>query len=305
MKKNGYLKILNQILKIMKPQTITFLIKCPDKKGLVAKITNFFYEEGFNIQSCQQYVNSIQKTYFMRIRLQAEGVVISKNDLEIKFLELAAPLKLMWSVNYEENKSNLAIMVSHTSHCLYDLLERYKEGNLNCTIKMIISNHNKLRPIAEMFNIPYYYLPVDKDSKEQQEREVMNLLNENNIDLIVMARYMQILSSNFINSYPEKIINIHHSFLPAFQGANPYKRAYERGVKLIGATAHYATVDLDEGPIIEQDVERVSHESTPQTLKRIGADIERLVLARAVKSHLQSQIIVANNRAIVFPETGE
>jgi len=289
----------------MKTQIVTFLIKCPDRKGLVAKITNFFYKEGFNILSSQQYVNSIQKTYFMRVRLDADGTKISKKNLEIKFTEFATPLAFVWSVSYEENKSNVAIMVSHTSHCLYDLLERHRERDLHCNIKMIISNHDKLRPIAKMFGIPYYYLPVDKSSKENQESQVMKLLEDAQIDLIIMARYMQILSSNFINSYPERIINIHHSFLPAFQGANPYKRAYERGVKLIGATAHYATVDLDEGPIIEQGVERVTHDSTPQTLKRIGADIERLVLAKAVKCHLQNQIIVAENRAIVFPEAGE
>jgi formyltetrahydrofolate deformylase len=289
----------------MKSQVVTFLIKCPDQKGLVAKITSFFFEKGFNILSCQQYVNSIENTYFMRIRLNADGTEISKKTLEESFLELATPLKFNWSVNYGDRKQNIAIMVSHTSHNLYDLLERQKEGLLNCNIKMVISNHDKLRPIAEMFNVPYYYLPVTKETKLAQERQVIELLDSNQIDLVVMARYMQILSSEFINHYPEKIINIHHSFLPAFQGANPYKKAYERGVKLIGATAHYATEDLDEGPIIEQDVEPVTHESTPTTLKRIGADIERLVLARAVKNHLNNQIIVSGNRAIVFPEAGE
>jgi len=289
----------------MKSQIVTFLVRCPDNKGLVARITNFFYKEGFNILSCQQYVNAIEKTYFMRIRLNASGTDISKAALEDNFSNLAKSLELTWSVNYETHRPNVAIMVSHTSHCLYDLLERQREGDLDCNIKMIISNHDKLRPIAKMFDIPYHYLPIDKESKSVQEQQVINLLDANAIDLIVMARYMQILSSNFINHYPEKIINIHHSFLPAFQGANPYKRAYERGVKLIGATAHYATVDLDEGPIIEQGVERVTHDSTPTTLKQIGADIERLVLAKAVKCHLQHQIIVANNRAIVFPEAGE
>jgi formyltetrahydrofolate deformylase len=289
----------------MKPQIVVFLIKCLDQKGLVAKITSFFYEKGFNIVSCQQYVNSIENTYFMRIRLNAAGTNISKSVLEEDFMELAAPLKLNWSVNYGDKKQHVAIMVSHTSHCLYDLLERQKEGVLDCTIKLVISNHNKLRPIAEMFGIPYYYLPVTKETKKQQESQVLQLLEEHTVDLVVMARYMQIMSVAFIKQYPEKIINIHHSFLPAFQGANPYKKAYERGVKLIGATAHYATEDLDEGPIIEQDVERVTHESTSETLKRIGADIERRVLARAVKSHLQNQIIVAGNRAIVFPEAGE
>ena len=289
----------------MKSQIVTFLIKCPDQKGLVAKITTFFYEKGFNILSCQQYANAIEDTYFMRIRLNAAGTNISKEALENNFLELAAPLKLDWSVNYGDKKQNMAIMVSHTSHNLYDLLERQKEGLLDCNITMVISNHDKLRHIAEMFKVPFYYLPVTKETKKVQEAQVIELLDANKVDLVIMARYMQILSSDFINHYPERIINIHHSFLPAFQGANPYKKAYERGVKLIGATAHYATEDLDEGPIIEQDVEPVTHESTPTTLKRIGADIERLVLARAVKNHLNNQIIVSGNRAIVFPEAGE
>ncbi|UAM96784.1 formyltetrahydrofolate deformylase [Polaribacter litorisediminis] len=289
----------------MKAQIVTFLIQCPDQKGLVAKITNFFYKKGFNIVSCQQYVNAIEDTYFMRIRLNAAGTNISKQELETHFLELATPLQFNWSVNYGDKKQNVAIMVSHTSHNLYDLLERFKEGRLDGNVKMILSNHDKLRPIATMFGIPFYYLPVTKETKKQQEAEVIELLNANAIDLVVMARYMQILSSEFIGQFPERIINIHHSFLPAFQGANPYKKAYERGVKLIGATAHYATADLDEGPIIVQDVKPVTHESTPTTLKRIGADIEKLVLAMAVKCHLNNQIIVAGNRAIVFPEAGE
>jgi len=289
----------------MQSQVVTFLIKCPDQKGLVAKFTTFFYEEGFNILSCQQYVNSIADRYYMRIRLDAEGAEISKKELETKFLDLAETLECTWSVHYESEKQNVAIMVSHTSHCLYDLLERQREGTIDCNVSLIISNHNKLKPIADMFGIPYYHLPITKETKKQQEAEVKELLTKHNVDLIVMARYMQILSEDFINTYPERIINIHHSFLPAFQGANPYQRAYERGVKLIGATAHYATVDLDEGPIIEQDVERITHESTPKTLKQIGADVERLVLAKAVKCHLQHQIIVSDNRAIVFPESGE
>lgn len=289
----------------MKSQIVTFLIKCPDQKGLVAKITSFFFEKGFNILSCQQYVNSNEDMYFMRIRLNADGTNVSKEELENSFLNLAIPLQINWSVSYGDKKQNVVIMVSHTSHNLYDLLERSKEGRLDCTVKMIISNHDKLRYIAEMFAIPFYYLPVTKETKLAQESQVIELLDSNDIDLIIMARYMQILSPNFINHYPEKIINIHHSFLPAFQGANPYKKAYERGVKLIGATAHYATVDLDEGPIIEQDVKSVTHESTPTTLKRIGADIEKLVLAKAVKNHLNNHIIVSGNRAIVFPEAGE
>jgi len=264
----------------MKDQKITVLIKCEDQKGLVAKITNFFFNEGFNILSCQQHVNKLENKYFMRIHIKAEDVAISRSALELKFDRLAKVLDINWSMNYERAKKKVAIMVSHTSHSLYYLF-------------------------AEMFGIPYYHLPVDKLNKTDQEKQVMSLLDAHHIDLIIMARYMQILSADFIGKYPERIINIHHSFLPAFQGANPYQRAYERGVKLIGATAHYATIDLDEGPIIEQGVERVTHESTTKTLKQIGADIERLVLAKAVKWHLQNQIIVSDNRAIVFPEAGE
>lgn len=290
----------------MKSQIVTFLIKCPDQKGLVAKITNFFYNRGFNILSCQQYVNLIETKFFMRVRVVSdESVGLSKKQLEDDFVKFANEFKIKWKVDYGLKKQKVAIMVSHTSHNLYDLLHRHKEGKLNCDIVMVVSNHEKLRHVAEMFKIPFYYKPVSKETKKTQEEELIKLYDHNQIDLIVMARYMQILSTNFINHFSEKIINIHHSFLPAFQGANPYKRAYERGVKLIGATAHYATENLDEGPIIEQGVERVTHESTPTSLKKIGADIETLVLARAVSCHLNNQIIVDGNKAIVFPEPGE
>lgn len=290
----------------MKPQIVTFLIKCPDQKGIIAKLTHFFYQEGFNIVSSQQYTNTESEKFFMRIRLASdESVLLSKDQLHERFARLAAAYEITWTVDYGRKKQKVAIMVSHTSHNLYDLLHRHKEGKLNCEVTMVVSNHEKLKPIADMFEIPFYYKPVEKGEKELQEKELIALFNENEIDLIVMARYMQILSTDFINHFPNRIINIHHSFLPAFQGANPYKRAYERGVKLIGATAHYATEDLDEGPIIEQGVERVTHESTPTSLKNIGADIETMVLAKAVNFHLNNQIIVDGNKAIVFPETGE
>ncbi|MEN8825444.1 MAG: formyltetrahydrofolate deformylase [Wenyingzhuangia sp.] len=290
----------------MKPQIVTFLIKCPDQKGIVSKLTHFFYQEGFNLVSAQQYANSIDDMFFMRLRIASDhSVVISRDQLEERFVRLAAAYDIVWKVDYGVSKQSVAIMVSHTTHNLYDLLQRNKEQKLNCNVKMVVSNHTKLKSIADMFDVPFYHLPVTKETKKQQEQQLIDLFDGQGIDLIVMARYMQILSNDFINHYPNKIINIHHSFLPAFQGANPYNRAYERGVKLIGATAHYATEDLDEGPIIEQDVERVTHESTPKTLKDIGADIETMVLARAVKCHLNNQIIVDNNKAIVFPETGE
>ncbi|MET2983719.1 formyltetrahydrofolate deformylase [Aureibaculum conchae] len=290
----------------MNPQIITFLIKCPDQKGIISKLTSFFFDEGFNIISSQQYTNIEEEKFFMRIRLESDSLVtLSKTQLESKFEKLANVYQITWKVDYGSKKQKVAIMVSHTSHNLYDLLHRHKEGKLSCEVKMIVSNHTKLKPIADMFGIPFYHEPITKETKKAQEKQVIELFDTHEIDLIVMARYMQILSSNFINHYSEKIINIHHSFLPAFQGANPYKRAYERGVKLIGATAHYATEDLDEGPIIEQGVERVSHESTVSSLKSIGAEIETSVLARAVNFHLSNQIIVDGNKAIVFPETGE
>ena len=199
----------------MRDQKITVLIKCEDQKGLVAKITNFFFNEGFNILSCQQHVNKMENKYFMRIHLKAEEVELSTEKLEIKFDKLAKQLDISYSMHYESTKKKIAIMVSHTSHCLYDLLERHREGNLDCSIEMVISNHDKLRTISEMFGTPYYHLPVDKSDKSNQEKQVISLLEEQNIDLIIMARYMQILSAEFINRFPERIINIHHSFLPA------------------------------------------------------------------------------------------
>ncbi|MBU2903613.1 formyltetrahydrofolate deformylase [Arenibacter algicola] len=290
----------------MNPQVVTFLIKCPDQKGIIAKLTGFFYKEGFNIISSQQYTNSQEKKFFMRIRLASDStVVLSKAELENRFETLAKSYEITWKIDYGSKKQKVAIMVSHTSHNLYDLLQRHKEQKLSCEVVVVVSNHLKLKPVADMFGIPFHYAPVTNETKVEQEEELIELFNSYKIDLIVMARYMQILTANFISHFPERIINIHHSFLPAFQGANPYKRAYERGVKLIGATAHYATENLDEGPIIEQDVERISHESTTSSLKDLGADIETLVLSRAVNFHLNDQIIVDGNKAIVFPETGE
>lgn len=290
----------------MKPQIVTILIKCPDQKGIIAKLTSFFYVEGFNIISSQQYTNATENKFFMRVRLVADSSVgLSKSEFEGRFTKLAELYDIDWKVDYGSKKPKVAIMVSHTNHNLYDLLHRHKEGKLNCEVVMVVSNHTKLKPVADMFGIPFHHAPITKDTKQEQESGLIELYDKHEIDLIVMARYMQILSTNFINHFKERIINIHHSFLPAFQGANPYKRAYERGVKLIGATAHYATEDLDEGPIIEQGVERVSHESTVNSLKTIGAEIETQVLARAVNFHLNNQVIVDGNKAIVFPETGE
>ncbi|PIB34515.1 formyltetrahydrofolate deformylase [Reichenbachiella sp. 5M10] len=287
----------------MSENRITFLIQCEDSKGIIAKVTTFFYDEGFNILTCQQFTDNIEDAYFMRVSLDAKDLVMSREELSEKFRQIAEPLKLDWRVYYSVDKANVAILASKTSHCLFDLLEKHSEGKLHCNIPLIISNHETVKYVADQFNIPFHHLPVTADNWVMQQEEMKKLLKAHNTELVVMARFMRILSSDFINSFKEKIINIHHAFLPAFQGANPYRRAYERGVKMIGATAHYATDDLDEGPIIEQDVERVSHASSPAGLTQIGSEIERKVLSKAVKFHLDHRIIVTGNRTIVFPET--
>ncbi len=279
---------------------IVFLIKCPDQKGLLSRISSYFADRGFNILQCRQHTDSIDGLYFMRLTLDGHDLKTSRRELEKEFTAFAEPLKLIWSVHYSDYKPKVCVMVSKTSHCLYDLLERYNEDELHCEIPLIISNHPTLEYIGDQFKVPFFCLPVEKGKKAEQEKRVLDLLKKHHIDLVVMARYMQILSADFIESLPGKIINIHHAFLPAFEGGDPYTRAFERGVKMIGATAHYATADLDRGPIIEQDVERVSHQNTPDDMKRIGKDIERLVLSRAVKYHLEHRIIISNNRTVIF-----
>lgn len=278
-----------------------FLIATEDRKGLLSIISSFFYEHNFNIIKCQQYSDLVDNKYFMRIRIDLADMTITRQHLEESFDGLAKELQLDYTINYTADVKKVAIMVSKTSHCLYDLLMHHSEGELACDIPLIISNHPDLELVADRFQIPYYCFPMLPGKKAEQEAQVTGLLKKHHIDLVVMARYMQVLSDDFINLYPNRIINIHHAFLPAFQGGNPYQRAWERGVKMIGATAHYATADLDEGPIIEQDVERINHENTPDELKNIGKDIERRVLTRAVTAHLEHRIISAGRRTIVFP----
>jgi formyltetrahydrofolate deformylase len=281
--------------------SIVFLIQCPDQKGLVAGITGFFAQRDFNILHCQQYTDVQQSQYFMRIKLEDEGV-LQRETLEKQFTEFALGLSLTWSVKYSDKPYRVALLVTRASHCPYDLLLRELEGELKCEIPLIIGNHNDLQTMASQFDKPFYHLPISKESKQQQEAQIKALLTEYNIDLVVMARYMQILSEQFVEEFAGRVINIHHGFLPAFQGAKPYHQAYNRGVKIIGATSHYATADLDEGPIIEQDVERVVHDNSPEDLVMIGKDIERLVLAKAVKAHIEHRIIISGRRTIVFSE---
>lgn len=278
---------------------VVFLIQTADRKGLLAGITGFFFSRGFNILQCSQYSDVRTERYFMRIALELRPEVTTC-QMEEEFAEFASGIGLEYSMFRQDTKSNVALMVSKTSHCLYDLLMRADEGDLNCRIPLVVSNHPDLEPVAERFRIPYFCCPLEQGKKKEQEAKVIALLERFRIDLVVMARYMQILSNEFIAHFPLRIINIHHAFLPAFQGGNPYERAWERGVKMIGATAHYATAELDEGPIIEQDVERISHMDQPEDLKRIGKDIERRVLTRAVRAHLEHRVIVSGRRTIVF-----
>jgi formyltetrahydrofolate deformylase len=282
-------------------KAIVLLIQCADQKGLLAGITGFFAERGYNILHCQQYTDTEHGRYFMRLKVEDEGQM-SHQALQQDFNSLADSLQLTWSVHYTDLPYRVALLVTRASHCPYDLLLRELEGELKCEIPVIIGNHPDLENMARQFNKPFYHLPITTETKLQQEAQIKSLLTEYQIDLVVMARYMQILSEQFVKEFAGKVINIHHGFLPAFQGAKPYHQAYERGVKLIGATAHYATAELEEGPIIEQDVERVRHDNSPQDLVMIGKDIERLVLARAVKAHIEHRIIVSGRRTIVFAE---
>lgn len=284
---------------MFKTPLIVFLMQCPDQKGLVAAVSGFFYKRGFNILRSQQYTDAARNIYYMRLELDLRHLAMPRLQLEEEFSALAKILNMKWTVNYSDLRPRVAILATKAPHCLYDLLQRQKERELECDFPLIVSNHAHLEEIANMFRVPFRCLPVG-DDRNAQERRMLELLKAHHIDLVILARYMQILSKRAIDAYPNSIINIHHAFLPAFQGAYPYRQAYERGVKMIGATAHYATENLDQGPIIEQDAARVTHEQSPRDLEQIGRDIERVVLARAVKAHLERRVVVSENRVIVF-----
>ena len=276
------------------------LLTCPDKAGLVSRIAHFIFERGGNIVDLDEHVLSDEGIFSIRVAWQMDSFTISPDDLDDAIRPMAKEFKADYQLHYSETIPNIAVFVSRYDHCLNDLLWRYKSGELFCKINLIISNHPDLEPLADFYKIPFHIYPISKENKAKQEAKQLKLLKENNIDTIVLARYMQILSSDFIHNYPNQVINIHHSFLPAFTGGNPYRQAYDRGVKIIGATSHYVTAELDEGPIIEQDVIRVTHKDTVKDLIQKGRDLERIVLARALKAHLEKRILVLNNRTIVF-----
>lgn len=279
--------------------TATLLFSCPDQQGLVAKIANFIYANGGNIIHADQHTDFVAGLFLTRIEWQLDGFNLPKELIGPAFNAIAQPLQGEWKIRFSDEVPRLAIWVSRQDHCLLDLLWRQQAGELNAEIPLIISNHPQLEAIAQQFGIAYHHIPITRDTKAEQEAKQLELLRHYQIDLVVLAKYMQILSSDFVSQFSQ-VINIHHSFLPAFAGANPYQRAHERGVKIIGATSHYVTEDLDEGPIIEQDVVRVSHRDEVADLIRKGKDLERMVLARAVRLHLQNRVLVYGNRTVVF-----
>ncbi|HIK42749.1 formyltetrahydrofolate deformylase [Thermoleptolyngbya sp. M55_K2018_002] len=283
----------------MTSPTAILLVSCPDQPGLVAKVANFIYSNGGNIIHADQHTDASAGLFLMRIEWQLDGFNLPREVISVAWQAIAQPLNAQWELHFSDETPRIAIWVSKQDHCLFDLIWRQRAGEFAAEIPLIISNHPNLGAIAQQFGIDYHLIPITPDTKPQQEAKQLELLRHHRIDLVVLAKYMQVLSADFIAQFP-RVINIHHSFLPAFAGANPYQRAYERGVKIIGATAHYVTQDLDEGPIIEQDVVRVSHRDQVTDLIRKGKDLERIVLARAVRYHLQNRVLVYGNRTVVF-----
>jgi len=278
----------------------TLLVSCPDRKGLIAALAQMLADHNLNIINTQQHTDMVAGMFFQRLRFDASQMDVSREDFEALLRIKLNRYDMAWRLSFSDEKKRMAIFVSKIAHCLYDLLLRHRLGELDCEIPLIISNHADLRPVANGFGIPFEVLPITKKNKRQMEDKQLAILEERKIDLVVLARYMQILSDDFVAHFPERIINIHHSTLPAFKGAKPYHQAFERGVKLIGATAHYATAELDEGPIIDQEVTHCSHDDGIDDLTRKGRDMERITLARAVRAHLEDRIIVYGMRTVVF-----
>jgi formyltetrahydrofolate deformylase len=279
--------------------TAVLLVSCPDRRGIVAALAQLLYGHGANILDADQHSDPTGM-FFQRIHFDLAEMHADRVTLEKAIQEVAERFSMGWSLRYENQRKRVAIFVSRYDHCLVDLLWRHRAGELACEIPVVISNHPDLESIVTPFGVRFHVFPIHKDNKREQEEKEVELLATERIDLVVLARYMQILSSEFIARFPSRIINIHHSFLPAFMGGSPHQRAYDRGVKLIGATAHYATTDLDEGPIIEQDVIRASHRDSVADLVRKGRDVERTVLARAVRWHIGDRVLVHGNKTVVF-----
>lgn len=282
-------------------ETATLLINCPDQKGLIHNITQFIYTNGGNVVDLEQHVDASESRFFMRISWDMRDFVIPREALAAAFQKaLATPFQMEWQLFFDDQRPRMAVFVSQHSHCMHDILARYQSGEWPVEIPLVISNHRVMEEAVTAAGIPFHYLSMTKDNKAEVEAEQLALLRAANIDVIVLARYMQILSPAFIEAYPHRIINIHHSFLPAFPGAKPYHSAHARGVKIIGATSHYVTAELDAGPIIEQDVAHVRHSDDVEDLVRKGRDVEKLVLSRAIWNHLNHKVLVYKNRTVVF-----
>ena len=281
--------------------TATMLIYCPDEKGIILSVTNYISTNNGNIVDLDQHVESEQKIFFMRVEWTLSDFNIPRENIGAHFSsEVAQKYQMQYTVHFRDEKIRMALMVSKMDHCFNDILSRYESGEWNVEIPLIISNHPDMEETANRFGIPYHYIPVSKQTKVEQEKKQLQLLSDNKIEFVVLARYMQILSENFIKDYSNRIINIHHSFLPAFPGAKPYHSAHERGVKIIGATSHYVTKDLDAGPIIEQSTANISHKDRVEDLVRKGRDIEKVVLSRAIWYHVNRRILSYGNRTIIF-----
>ena len=279
--------------------TAKLLLHCPDKPGILAEVTDFITVNKGNI--IYQYVDHVENIFFMRIEWELKDFLVPQEKIEDYFETLyAQKYSMNFRLYFSDVKPRMAIFVSKMSHCLFDMLARYTAGEWNVEIPLIISNHPDLQHVAERFGIPFYLFPITKETKEEQERKEMELLAKHNITFIVLARYMQVISEQMINAYPNKIINIHHSFLPAFVGARPYHAAFERGVKIIGATSHYVTTELDAGPIIEQDVVRITHKDSIEDLVNKGKDLEKIVLSRAVQKHIERKVLAYKNKTVIF-----
>jgi formyltetrahydrofolate deformylase len=291
---------VHRIVHAVVRNTAALLISCPDQKGLVAAIAEFLFRHNANILHADQHQDAQERLFLMRVEWDLEGFDLGLHRFEEAFAPLAQKFDMTWKLALSSVKPRMAIFVSRYDHCLADLLYRYQSGELNCEIPLIISNHHDTHWLAEAYRIPFQHVAVPKDARSEAEQTQLALLQHHHVDFIVLARYMQVLSPDFIRRYEHRIINIHHSFLPSFQGAKPYHQAFERGVKIIGATAHYVTAKLDDGPIIEQDVVRISHRDSPDDLVQKGADLEKVVLSRAVKWHIDNRVLVYANKTVVF-----
>jgi formyltetrahydrofolate deformylase len=282
------------------PELATLLVSCPDRRGIVAALAQVLYGHGANILDSDQHTDAVAGMFFQRIRFDLAELQTDKLTLERAITEVAGRFSMSYRLVYAKEKKRVALFVSRYDHCLYDLLLRHRSGELACEMALVVSNHPDLEPVAREFGVRFAHFPITPETKLEQERHEIELLLGERVDLVVLARYMQVVGSELCTRFERRILNIHHSFLPAFVGGKPYHQAYARGVKLIGATAHYATVNLDEGPIIEQDVVRATHRDSVDDLARKGRDLEKVVLARAVRSHLDDRVLVYGNKTVVF-----